>query len=58
VGDHGPDFAGLARGNPASGFTQASTKVLGAQPQPSGGGAVNPTVFFDAVVAALKVQAP
>lgn len=32
--------------------------VLGAQPQPSGGGAVNPTVFFDAVVAALKVQGP
>lgn len=32
--------------------------VLGAQPQPSGGGLVNPTVFFDAVVAALRVPAP
>ncbi len=28
--------------------------VLGAQPQPSGGGTVNTTAFFDAVVAALR----
>ena len=32
--------------------------VLGAQSQPSGGGPVSPTAFFDAVVAALKTPAP